>query len=218
MGAQSKLMLPGPPWVSELAANLGIYMGVFVTGAAAVAVIRKVPALANSRVGRFICFDGPLKPAASGEAEAGGKPSDSTPPGLAALAFATAGIYATLISQGVFQEQLMTRPYATGSFTSSGFAILGTRVLAFLVAQAAMMVQSVAAGTGLFGVEPHRAAFFKFSYSSLANVVSSWCQYESLKYAQHPAAIVFPARAAWLLANRRLRAALFDCAGTRPSP
>ena len=188
MGAQSKLMLPGPPWVAELAAALGVYMGVFVTGAVVVAGIRKVPALANSRLGRFICFDGPLEPGARGEGEAGTKPSVSAAaPGVGALAFATVGIYATLISQGVFQEQLMTRPYATGSFTSSGFAILGTRVLAFLVAQAALMVQSVAAGKGLFGVEPHRAAFFKFSYSSLANVVSSWCQYESLKYATpHP--------------------------------
>ena len=33
MGAQSKLMLLGPPWVAELAAALGVYMGVFVTGA-----------------------------------------------------------------------------------------------------------------------------------------------------------------------------------------
>ena len=48
------------------------------------------------------------------------------------------------------------------------------------------MVQAAAQGRGLLGVPPHRAAFFKFSYTSLANIVSSWCQYESVRYTSFP--------------------------------
>ena len=54
------------------------------------------------------------------------------------------------------------------------------------MSQVALMVQSTVQGRGLLGVPPHRAAFFKFSYTSLANVVSSWCQYESVRYTSFP--------------------------------
>eukprot|EP01043_Picozoa_sp_COSAG02_P035197 COSAG02_NODE_2505_length_8656_cov_6.225950_7_plen_237_part_00 len=177
----SLVRLPG--WVSELGAALSVYAGVFVGGAVLVALVRKVPALANSRFGRFLCFDSPLSPPTdSAETPA----DDGTGAGLRGLVFGAVGIYLTLISQGVFQERLLTGKYATGSFPSSGYLILGTRILAFLVSQVALMVQSAVQGRGLLGVPPHHAAFFKFSYTSLANVVSSWCQYESVRYTSFP--------------------------------
>ena len=185
MGVQSKMVAGAlPTWVGAFASHLSIYAGVFVGGAALVQLVRRVPALARSRPGRFFCFDSPLAPEGQPEPQPGGK--ESAAPSTGGLIFAAAGIFTTLIAQGVFQERLMTGEYATGAFTWSGYAILYTRVLGFLVAQAVLMAQSMSAGRGLLGVAPHRAAFHKFSYISLSNVVSSWCQYESLKHTSFP--------------------------------
>jgi hypothetical protein len=182
MAVHSKLLPLGlPPWVAELGAALSVYAGVFVGGAALVTLVRRVPALANSRIGRFLCFDSPLPRPGDSQDEGKPQPVVTAPAGVRGLVFAAAGIYLTLISQGVFQERLLTGQYTTGSFPSSGYLILGTRVLAFVVSQIALMIQSAMRGHGVFGVPPHRAAFFKFSYTSLANVVSSWCQYESVR-------------------------------------
>ena len=186
MAVFSKPALLGlPGWVAELGAALSVYAGVFVAGSVAVTLVKSVPALASSRPGCFLCFDSPLM----GSSDNVDTPPDtlaSTGAGLRGLLFGSAGIYLTLISQGVFQERLLTGQYSTGSFPSSGYLILSTRILAFVVSQGALMVQAAVQGRGLLGVPPHRAAFFKFSYTSLANIVSSWCQYESVRYTSFP--------------------------------
>ena len=147
MGVQSKMVAGAlPTWVGAFASHLSIYAGVFVGGAALVQLVRRVPALARSRPGRFFCFDSPLAPEGQPEPQPGGK--ESAAPSTGGLIFAAAGIFTTLIAQGVFQERLMTGEYATGAFTWSGYAILYTRVLGFLVAQAVLMAQSLSAGRG----------------------------------------------------------------------
>ena len=186
MAVFSKPALLGlPGWVTELGAALSVYAGVFVAGTVVVTLVKSVPALANSRLGRFLCFDSPLVESSDSVDIPSDTPA-STGAGLRGLLFGSAGIYVTLISQGVFQERLLTGQYSTGPFPSSGYLILGTRILAFIVSQGALMVQAAVHGRGLLGVPPHRAAFFKFSYTSLANIVSSWCQYESVRYTSFP--------------------------------
>merc|ERR1719370_2175918 len=36
----------------------------------------------------------------------------------------------------------------------------------------------------------HKAPLFKYSYCSLSNILSSWCQYEALKYISFPTQVL----------------------------
>eukprot|EP01051_Picozoa_sp_SAG22_P008592 SAG22_NODE_664_length_8022_cov_2.639576_6_plen_141_part_00 len=108
-------------WVGELKTSLGIYAVIFASGAVVVTVVRKSGYVRESGLGQFLVTDG------LADAAAAGRKSKLGAGGTSKLLFATAGLYATLISQGVVLEKLMTTPYAGGSFTASGFAILGSR-------------------------------------------------------------------------------------------
>ncbi len=77
----------------------------------------------------------------------------------------------------------MTRSYGTDVdgnpvyFKNSQFLVLVNRLLALLVAF--VIIQCTK--------QPqHTAPFVKYSFSSMSNVLSSWCQYEALKYVSFP--------------------------------
>jgi hypothetical protein len=171
-----------PAWAFRLSEALSAYAGCFAAGALCVALVRRSPSLRDTPVAQFMCFDRPPPGSEADHAEhkIGRKPAASeATASYAKLLFATVGIYTTLISQGLIQERLMTQDYSGARFTSSAYAIGCTRILASVVAHVARSCRTQAA-------PGHRAAFYKFSYSSLANVVSSWCQYESLKHTSYP--------------------------------
>ena len=68
--------------------------------------------------------------------------------------------------------------FVTGErFTDSQFLVFVNRILAFLVAFIYMQLRPQ---------PPHRAPLFKYSYSSFSNIMSSWFQYESLKFVSFP--------------------------------
>ena len=167
--------LSGAGWALDLANAMAVYLAVFAGGGVLVQLARRLPLrLRQAPLVQFLCFD---RPQDGGDASA--PANDSSDNTTAKLLLAAAGIYSTLISQGVFQERLMTQDYSTGRFTSSGFAILCTRLLACAVAQICIMCRPKEK-------QPHNVAFYKFSYLALANIVSSWCQYESLKHTSFP--------------------------------
>ena len=162
------------PWQIELAKAMAVYCAMFVGGGVLVRLVHAVPALRGNWVCQFWCCDPPpAERAAAAHAPSPGNPTVK-------LLLAAVGIYGTLISQGVFQEQLMTQRYTTGPFTSSGFAIMCTRVLACAAAHVGMVCMPDKKDCG------RHVAFYKFSYSALCNIVSSWCQYESLKHTSFP--------------------------------
>lgn len=75
----------------------------------------------------------------------------------------------------------MTRTYDGDSFTNSQFLVFVNRILAFAVAGLYLTVSS----------QPkHRAPFYKYSYSSISNTLSSWCQYEALKFVSFPTQVL----------------------------
>ena len=66
----------------------------------------------------------------------------------------------------------------TGQFKNSQFLVFVNRILAFTVALAYVT---------LGPAQPrHRAPLYKYSYSSFSNIMSSWFQYEALKFVSFP--------------------------------
>jgi len=75
----------------------------------------------------------------------------------------------------------MTQTYNGDSFTNSQFLVFVNRVLALLIAGAYLRVSH----------QPrHRAPFYKYSFCSISNTLSSWCQYEALKFVSFPTQVV----------------------------
>lgn len=116
--------------------------------------------------------------------------SDSTSASRQAvkLVFCAAGLQGSYLTWGVLQERVMTRSYGAteeaGSgerFTDSQFLVFMNRILALTVAGLCCL---------LFKQPRHTAPMYKYSFASLSNILSSWCQYEALKYISFPTQVL----------------------------
>ncbi|XP_030051614.1 adenosine 3'-phospho 5'-phosphosulfate transporter 1 isoform X1 [Microcaecilia unicolor] len=103
------------------------------------------------------------------------------------LLFCAAGLQVSYLTWGVLQERVMTRTYgATDSspgekFKDSQFLVFMNRILAFTVAGLYCAVSK----------QPrHGAPMYKYSFASLSNILSSWCQYEALKFISFPTQVL----------------------------
>ena len=97
------------------------------------------------------------------------------------LVFCTSGLLICHMMWGIFQERIMASEYVENNkkehFRNSQFLVFMNRF--FSVVAAAVIL--------LFSKQSNvDAPFYMYSYASLSNILSSWCQYESLKY------IIFP--------------------------
>ncbi|KAK0411411.1 hypothetical protein QR680_005641 [Steinernema hermaphroditum] len=108
----------------------------------------------------------------------------------AALLFCFFGIQSSLIVMGFLQERLMTQGYKKipsesvpsgiiEKFGDTQFLMLMNRLFSMLIY-----------GSYIFynrrRQPPHVAPYYVHSYTSLSNTMSSWCQYEALKYVTFP--------------------------------
>ena len=75
----------------------------------------------------------------------------------------------------------MTRTYDGKPFTNSQFLVFVNRVLALVVSGVYL---------GLFPPPRQQAPFYKYSFSSISNTLSSWCQYEALKFVSFPTQVL----------------------------
>lgn len=65
----------------------------------------------------------------------------------------------------------------TGYFNDSQFLVFVNRILAFCMSGIVVLCRR----------QPrHKCPMFKYSFCSLSNIMSSWCQYEALKYVSFP--------------------------------
>ncbi|KAJ7988016.1 hypothetical protein DPEC_G00319250 [Dallia pectoralis] len=104
------------------------------------------------------------------------------------LLFCAAGLQASYLTWGVLQERVMTRSYGATTpeeegerFKDSQFLVFMNRILALTVSGAWCL---------LFKQARHGAPMYKYSFASLSNVLSSWCQYEALKYISFPTQVL----------------------------
>lgn len=103
------------------------------------------------------------------------------------LLFCVAGLQGSYLTWGVLQEKIMTSEYGlTGEsrgeyFKNSQFLVFINRILAFIIGSTVLCLKS----------QPvHTTPLYKYSFSSFSNIMSSWCQYEALKFVSFPTQVM----------------------------
>jgi len=90
------------------------------------------------------------------------------------------------LTWGYLQEKIMTTKYVdstgqVGQFENSQFLVFVNRITAFGVALLWITILK----------QPrHRPPLYKYSYCSFSNIMSSWCQYEALKFISFPTQVL----------------------------
>ncbi|KAG8183437.1 hypothetical protein JTE90_023193, partial [Oedothorax gibbosus] len=96
------------------------------------------------------------------------------------------GLQIFFLTWGYLQEKIMTQEYKNSNgevqrFTDSQFLVFVNRFLAFIFASTYVSISQ----------QPrHIAPLFKYSYCSFSNIMSSWFQYEALKYVSFPTQVL----------------------------
>ncbi|KAK2106164.1 hypothetical protein P7K49_015678 [Saguinus oedipus] len=170
-------------WFFRFLVNAAGYAGFMVPGYLLVQYFRQKNYL---KTGRGLCF--PLAKACVFDNEP--KASDEVP-----LAPRTEAAETTLMWQALkllfcatgLQERVMTHSYgATATslgerFMDSHFLVLMNRMLALIVAGLSCVLSK----------QPrHGAPMYRYPFASLSNVLSSWCQYEALKFISFPTQVL----------------------------
>ena len=99
----------------------------------------------------------------------------------AVLAMCAVGLQVSYLTWGVLQERLITIDYDGEKFQSSQFLVFSNRTIAFCVA---IFINTFITKATRF------APFHKYAFASFSNIMSSWCQYEALKYVSFPTQVV----------------------------
>lgn len=97
------------------------------------------------------------------------------------LIFCFCGLQVSYVLWGLVQEFLMTQEYANGKFKSSSFCVFGNRFLALLIALAIVGFRRATSPVAM-----KEAPFYYYAPASISNTLSSWAQYEALKYLSFP--------------------------------
>jgi len=104
------------------------------------------------------------------------------------MAFCSSGLLISYLLWGLLQERIMSVHYGSEDssapsehFSNSLFLEFMNRILALMFAVVILLVRH----------QPtHTAPMYKYSYNALSNVMSSWCQYEALKYISFPVQVL----------------------------
>lgn len=92
------------------------------------------------------------------------------------------GLQVSFLTWGVLQEKVMTQEYRNGDgnvgrFKDSQFIVFVNRILALCMSGAVVLCTRQ---------NRHKCPLYKYVFCSLSNIMSSWCQYEALKYVSFP--------------------------------
>lgn len=96
------------------------------------------------------------------------------------------GLMGSYLTWGLLQERIMTQSYVNAEgkhkfFKDSQFLVFSNRALAFCIAAAYLITKKQSR---------HRAPLYKYSYASLSNIMSTWFQYEALKFVNFPTQVL----------------------------
>lgn len=105
---------------------------------------------------------------------------------LTKLAFCFVGLQISYVAWGVVQEYLMTTEYKLGRFKSSQFCVFANRFLALFISLIIVLVRRVTNPTQAVKEAP----FYYYVPSSVSNTLSSWAQYEALKFVSFPTQVL----------------------------
>ncbi|XP_034943959.1 adenosine 3'-phospho 5'-phosphosulfate transporter 1 [Chelonus insularis] len=102
------------------------------------------------------------------------------------LAYCFIGLQVSYLTWGYLQEKIMTQEYENDAgekehFKDSQFLVFVNRILAFTISGLYLLVTK----------QPqHTTPMYKYAFCSLSNIMSSWCQYEALKYVSFPTQVL----------------------------
>jgi adenosine 3'-phospho 5'-phosphosulfate transporter B2 len=102
------------------------------------------------------------------------------------LFFCVVMLNVTFVTWGLLQERMLTRRYPriTGEFFTYSYALVFTN----------RFWTTIMSGMLMMYLKPKRSAstvIYEYSFPSISNMLSSWCQYESLRYVSFPAVTLF---------------------------
>ena len=102
---------------------------------------------------------------------------------VASLLVSVAGLQTSYLLWGVMQEKIMTSKYGEeeARFPSTSLLVLSNRAFAIVFALAALYV---------LPQPKHKAPFVEYSFAAVANTISSFCQYEALRFVSFPMSTV----------------------------
>nr|CAG4634761.1 EOG090X05CU [Alona affinis] len=116
------------------------------------------------------------------------KSGSSTKPALSkiqTLVFCCAGLQISYLTWSYLQERIMTKEYQDAGksemFRDSQFLVFVNRILAFAFSGVYLLVTHQ---------RVHRTPLYKYSFCSVSNTLSSWCQYEALKFVSFPTQVL----------------------------
>ena len=105
---------------------------------------------------------------------------------LRRLVFCVIMLNVTFVTWGVLQERMLTRRYPriTGEYFTYSYALVFTSRFWTLIMSGILMIY----------LKPKRSSstvIYEYSFPSISNMLSSWCQYEALRYVSFPAVTLF---------------------------
>uniref|UniRef100_A0A3Q3VPS5 Adenosine 3'-phospho 5'-phosphosulfate transporter 1 n=1 Tax=Mola mola TaxID=94237 RepID=A0A3Q3VPS5_MOLML len=104
------------------------------------------------------------------------------------LIFCAVGLQVSYLTWGVLQERVMTRKYGATTTEETGEKFTDSQFLVFMNRILALTVSGI--WCTLFNQPRHGAPMYMYSFASLSNILSSWCQYEALKYISFPTQVL----------------------------
>lgn len=95
------------------------------------------------------------------------------------LVYCFVGLQVSYLTWGLLQEKIMTQPYSGVKFTDSQFLVFVNRIFGLIIASVYIN----------FYEKYQRISqppLYKYSYCAFSNIMSSWFQYEALKFVSFP--------------------------------
>lgn len=110
-------------------------------------------------------------------------------------AYCFGGLMVSFLIWGLLQEKIITQEYVhmegdkevRTHFRESQFLVFANRALAFVIAGVYLWLNN---RNNHNKKSTHKAPLYKYSISSLANVLSTWFQYEALKFVNFPTQVL----------------------------
>jgi adenosine 3'-phospho 5'-phosphosulfate transporter B2 len=95
------------------------------------------------------------------------------------LFYCFVGLQASYLTWGYLQEKIMTQKYDEKVFTDSQFLVFLNRIFGLVIASSYLAIYEPRSRSP-------KAPLYKYSYCAFSNIMSSWFQYEALKFVSFP--------------------------------
>ncbi len=108
---------------------------------------------------------------------------------LRTLGFCSAGLICSFLVWGILQERMLTMPYRDGEYFTYSYGLVFTNRL-FSLILSSLLVWMYERESFTLSTAP----LYEYSFPSVSNMLSSWCQYEALSYVTFPTQVRYISR------------------------